>query len=125
MDLVAGGQQLTVTSNTADVDQVSATAIAGGTAVSVRLSEDMALAAGHFHVCVEVDMVVTPAQTMHGTIRMKGLGKGLPVAPPAGPPPAGPYGRGAGRGGGGGRGAGGGRGGGFGPVAVARPRGGR
>jgi hypothetical protein len=94
VDIVAGAQQLVVSTNTADVDVVDAATVAGGTALTIRLSDSVPGT-----ISVNIDMLVTPAQTMHGTIVMKGLGKGKgKLAPPAAPP-AGPYGRG-GQGGG-------------------------
>jgi hypothetical protein len=100
VDLNAGGQGLLVTTDTADVDEVSTATVEGGTALHIRLSDPLPAAAGHLHLQVDVNLVITPGQTFHGTIRMKGLGKGNPVAVVAGP-----YGRGGGgHGGGGGRG---------------------
>ena len=88
VDLVADAQQLVVSTNTADVDVVDASTVAGGTALTIRLSDSAPAGT----VRVNIDMLVTPAQTMHGTIVMKGLGKGKgKLAPPAAPPP-GPYG---------------------------------
>jgi hypothetical protein len=83
----ANVQQLVVSTNTADVDVVDASTVAGGTALTIRLSD----AAPAGTIRVNINMLVTPAQTMHGTIVMKGLGKGKgKLAPPAAPPP-GPY----------------------------------